>query len=45
MNEITQYLRTIGRRGGQAGRGASKRRTSKQARQAALARWRPRAKP
>jgi hypothetical protein len=33
------YLATIGRKGGQSGRGKSKARTHEQARKAALARW------
>jgi hypothetical protein len=33
------YLATIGRKGGSAGRGKSKARTTEQARKAALARW------
>ena len=36
---IKRYLASIGRRGGQSGAGASKARTSSQARAAALARW------
>jgi len=35
----TAYLATIGRKGGQSGRGKSKARTPEQARKAALARW------
>jgi len=35
----TAYLATIGRKGGQSGRGKSKARTTEQARKAALARW------
>jgi len=35
----TDYLATIGRKGGQSGRGKSKARTTEQARRAALARW------
>lgn len=37
-SSVTQYLRSIGRRGGKAGTGKSKARTSAQARKAALAR-------
>ena len=40
MNEqVRQYLAEIGRKGGQAGRGEKKARTSEQARAAVLARW------
>lgn len=36
---VHDYLSEIGRKGGAAGRGAAKTRTSEQARKAALARW------
>ena len=36
---VKDYLAAIGRRGGEAGRGAAKARTSEQCRAAALARW------
>ena len=36
---VKKYLSAIGRRGGEAGRGAAKARTSEQCRAAALARW------
>jgi len=39
MKPPTAYLATIGRKGGQSGRGKSKARTTEQARKAALARW------
>ena len=38
-DQVHDYLAAIGRKGGAAGRGPAKARTSKQARQAALARW------
>jgi len=38
-NEVRQYLAEIGRKGGAAGRGKAKARTSEQARAAILARW------
>jgi len=34
-----EYLRKLGRKGGKAGKGKSKARTSEQARNAVLARW------
>jgi hypothetical protein len=40
---IQEYLRTIGARGGSAGTGSAKARTSDQARAAAQARWKKRA--
>ncbi len=45
---VHDYLAEIGRKGGAAGRGPAKARTSEQARRAALARWgkrKARAKP
>lgn len=36
---VHDYLAEIGRKGGAAGRGPAKARTSEQARKAALARW------
>jgi len=39
MKPPTAYLATIGRKGGQSGRGKSKARSTEQARRAALARW------
>ena len=39
MKPPTAYLATIGRKGGQSGRGKCKARTAEQARKAALARW------
>ena len=38
--KVKQYLAHIGRRGGQAGTGKSKARTTAQARRAARVRWR-----
>jgi general stress protein YciG len=43
-NNVHEYLAEIGRKGGAAGRGTSKARTSEQARAAALARWGKRGK-
>lgn len=37
--EVSSYLSRIGKRGGAAGRGAAKARTTEQARKAAHARW------
>jgi hypothetical protein len=39
MNQITKYLATIGAKGGKAGTGKAKARTSSQARAAAMKRW------
>ena len=39
MNPITQYLSTIGRAGGKAGRGKTKARSKAQCRKAALKMW------
>jgi len=39
VSAVSKYLATIGRKGGQSGRGKSKARTTEQARKAALARW------
>lgn len=36
---VKQYLSQIGRKGGKAGTGSAKRRSSEQTRRAALARW------
>lgn len=38
-DEVKAYLAKIGRKGGSAGRGTAKARTSEQARAAAQARW------
>jgi len=38
-DEIKKYLASIGRKGGAAGRGKAKARTSAQARAAVMARW------
>lgn len=38
-SEVTKYLSTIGSKGGRAGTGKSKARTSAQARKAAMTRW------
>lgn len=38
-NELHKYLAAIGARGGKAGRGRAKARTSEQARAAIMARW------
>jgi hypothetical protein len=42
-DSIHDYLATIGRKGGSAGRGPAKARTSEQARRAAMVRWEKRA--